>query len=204
MWRISPGEAIAGRPSAGDAAGQHARQGGAMGDRSPAGTTDWERLAHRLGTVHAAGENVALDDARNALEEILGPEEIRSAVEWAGSEKPGALLAMSVLRILRVDSACAHCLDLIAAAEHPEDRLVLLRLLGDILNRSCAPRLLGAFEAGDESFKLLMLDLLIEQLRGGSLFPEDVRDLLTRAKAAASPAVRDLAATVAAPWSELR
>ena len=170
----------------------------------PGRSVDWSELAVRLGTVHVEGESVTLSEVRRALEILLGEDELRAAVELAASERKGALLANCVLRLIRTDVAISHCIDLLEKAPGSEDREVLMRLMGDILNRSAAPRLLSVFSASNGQLQLLLLDILRSALQDGSVFPEDVEDLFVEARRSTSTSVSELAAEIASNWEELR
>jgi hypothetical protein len=43
---------------------------------------DWAALVSKLGPLRADGESVTSDDARKALELLLGPEMLRTAVDY--------------------------------------------------------------------------------------------------------------------------
>ncbi len=165
-------------------------------------SVDWAELAVRLGTIHDDGESVSLSDARRALEILLGEDELRAAVELAASERQGALLASCVLRLIRTDVAVGHCLDLFERTSSREDREVLMRLLGDILNRSAAPRLLSVFLASEELHQLLLLDILRGALQAQSVYPEDVEVLFAEARRSSSVSVAELAAQIASDFEE--
>ena len=77
-----------------------------------------------------------------------------------------------------------------------------MRLMGDILNRSAAPRLLSVFLASEELHQLLLLDILRGALQAQSVYPEDVEVLFAEARRSSSVSVAELAAQIASDFEE--
>lgn len=83
------------------------------GNRRSLAMTDWTDLARRLGSFSEPGaEASGTPHARAAIEELLGAETLRSAVDHYVSSAPGASLARSVLWHLHPWSAMQHCHEL--------------------------------------------------------------------------------------------
>src|SRR6266511_3757860 len=73
-------------------------------------TIDWRDLAQRLGSLEASGgEQAGSRMARLALDEIIGAEVFRSAVDHYVSRAPGAELARHVLWLVHPWSAMERC-----------------------------------------------------------------------------------------------
>src|SRR5438132_12969587 len=71
---------------------------------------DWTDLARRLGSIESPGsEHAGSIMARVAVEELLGPEVFRSAVDHYVTRAPGAELARHILWLLHPWSAMERC-----------------------------------------------------------------------------------------------
>ena len=102
------------------------------------GTVDWEALASSLGRIERTAngwtESGGSDAARDALEQIIGPETLRASVDHYIAGGPGSELVRSVLILLRSTSAMARCHQAYLAATDVEERraaIELLRSIGD-------------------------------------------------------------------------
>ncbi|HEY9787507.1 MAG TPA: HEAT repeat domain-containing protein [Candidatus Obscuribacterales bacterium] len=70
---------------------------------------DWKALATELGTSGEGSEFASTALAEQALEIIIGTDELRAAVDYYISSAPGYELARSVLWHLRLPSAMEYC-----------------------------------------------------------------------------------------------
>jgi hypothetical protein len=154
---------------------------------------DWSRSAEELGTLHVGGEGVSLSQARRALELWLGEEGIATAVRHACSDNPGSLLAWSVLRLLKVPYAFEVCIQDLLESKWQEDRLIIARLLGEMLTEDTAPRTGVVFDMEDEQVSLLVLDFFSFQLENNGLDIYFIRPALLHAIRSQHRSVREKA-----------
>ena len=70
---------------------------------------DWEELAQELGTLRPDGESGGSDEARRAIELLLGEDRLRQAVDYYVAGRRGSELARHVLWQLHPWSAMQRC-----------------------------------------------------------------------------------------------
>jgi HEAT repeat protein len=75
---------------------------------------DWERVAIQVGGIGHDGQDqvVGTTGGRRALEILLGEDNIRDAVDYFISLRPGAFTAEMVLQILKSPVAMDRCLEI--------------------------------------------------------------------------------------------
>jgi len=97
-------------------------------------TIDWSALANQLGSLTLEGERSGSEEARRALEILIGESAIRTSVDHYIAQAPGSELARSVLWLLRPWSAMAYCYDIWRSSTSIEARrsaVELLRVVAD-------------------------------------------------------------------------
>src|SRR5689334_5607743 len=96
---------------------------------------DWTELARKLGAFDTPGfEHSGSTMARAAVEELLGPEVLRSAVDHYVARKPGAELARHILWLLHPLAAMERCHQIYVESTEVEERrsaVELLRVVAD-------------------------------------------------------------------------
>lgn len=93
---------------------------------------DWESLARRLGSLSDNSEVGGTYFAQVAIAELLGPELLRSAVDYYVDRPPGSELARSVLALLRPSSAIERCYEIYVQDQDIDRRRAAVELLGAI------------------------------------------------------------------------
>jgi len=155
---------------------------------------DWMALAIGLG-LDPDGGSTNDDHTRRALEEILGEENVRSAVETRLGLGPGWHLAEGVLRMLRSEQATdlAHAAYGAARGERAVQAVVLIKEIAH-------PKALAWVETflKDDPVALLGMDLLDQLLYRVAVDDEDaeVQRLLALAEAHPAEVVRENAAFI--------
>ena len=91
-------------------------------------TIDWTDLAQRLRSI-GAGEHAGSRMARLALEEIIGQEIFRSAVDHYITLAPGYELARHVLWLIHPFSAMARCHEIYTDSPNLDERRAAIELL---------------------------------------------------------------------------
>jgi hypothetical protein len=101
---------------------------------------DWTALAQHLGSLQASGEEPSgSEQARAALESIVGADVFRSAVDHYVSNEAGAELVRSVLWFVHPWSAMQRCHELFLSAAETEKRRSAIELLRVVADRRALP-----------------------------------------------------------------
>lgn len=152
---------------------------------------DWQKLSAHLGLLRPDGEAGGSDDARRALELILGADALRASVDHYIAGRRGSELARSVLWQLRPWSAMSHCYEIFKGQkELPVRRAAveLLRALADRRALAWIPEFLEDSDPGIQSWGFGVLDqLLFSEL----IEPEEAEELIQAAEQHRNQLVRE-------------
>lgn len=152
---------------------------------------NWQALASQLGTLRENGESSGGQVACEAIEILLGENNLRHAVDYYISGKPGSELARSVLWQIRPFSAMQYCYDIYhsdAPIEHRRLAVELLRVVADERAINWIDEFLNDDDAGIQSWGVGVLDQL---LWSELVEPEDVEYLLAKAEKHTNVGVRE-------------
>src|SRR5688572_24143069 len=125
---------------------------------------DWKALAVRLGTLSEGGESGGSNYAREAIELLLGEDNLRESVDYYISGAPGSELARSVLWLIRPWSAMRYCYEIYKSEADIETRRMaveLLRVVADKRALSWVVEFLGDEDSGIQTWGVEMLEQLI-------------------------------------------
>jgi len=101
---------------------------------------DWQALATRLGAFSEPNAELGSSAmARAALEEIVGPQALRDAVDHYVARAPGAELARSVLWQLHPWSAMQRCHEIFLTSPDLEARRTAIELLRVVADGRALP-----------------------------------------------------------------
>jgi hypothetical protein len=81
---------------------------------------DWEALAKQVGDITPDRETFGTPSGRRALEILLGEENLRDAVDYWISQKPGCFTAEMVLNIIRSKIAMDRCYEIYKTEQDTE------------------------------------------------------------------------------------
>ena len=154
---------------------------------------DWQALASQLGTLREGGESSGSQKACEALEILLGEDNLRRAVDYYISGKPGSELARSVLWHIRPFSAIRYCYDIFKSnlpIEVRRSAVELLRVVADKRAVDWIDEFLNDEDADIQAWGAGVLDQL---LWSELVEPEDVEYLLAKAETHSNIGVRDTA-----------
>jgi len=101
-------------------------------------TINWEALAKQVGDI-GDQEGSSTLSGRRALEILLGEEQIRGAVDYWISQKPGCFTAEMVLSILRSRIAMERCYEIYKAERGTENAIRAVFLLAVIAESMALP-----------------------------------------------------------------
>ena len=154
---------------------------------------DWQALASQLGTLREGGESSGSHKACEALEILLGEDNLQYSVDYYISGKPGSELARSVLWHIRPFSAMRYCYD-IFKSNLPigvrRSAVELLRVVADKRAVDWIDEFLNDDDLEIQSWGAGVLDQL---LWSELVEPDDIEHLLAKAEAHSNIGVRETA-----------
>lgn len=157
---------------------------------------DWKAIAVQLGTLEEGGESSGSNEARQAIELLLGEDNLRKSVDYYISGGPGSELARSVLWLIRPWSAMSYCYEIYKSGRDVETRRMaveLLRVVADQRALSWTAEFLGDEDSGIQTWGIEVLEQLISS---GSVEGEDAEQLLLKAESHANIHVRERAGLI--------
>ena len=142
-------------------------------------TIDWEQLGLALGSIREdRSEQSGTSFAHRALEEIIGVDGCRAAVDHYIGHRPGSELARSVLWHIRPWSAMQRCHEVYNSSEDLDERrsaVELLRVVADSRVLPWIPNFLADSDAGVQTWGAGIVDQL---LWSNLIEADDCADLL--------------------------
>jgi len=157
---------------------------------------NWKSLAEQLGTLRDDGEISSAGYARQAIEMLLGEENIRQAVEYYIGGKPGSELARDVLKEIQPWSAMEYCYDIYKSSADIRNRRLaveLLRAVADYRVLKWIPEFLGD---EDEEIQMWGAGILDQLVYTGLLSGEDAEEVLNKMDKHTNPNVREIAGLI--------
>lgn len=100
---------------------------------------NWEELAKDLGAIVNGRESGSSTLAREAIERLIGPDNIREAVNYYIQRGPGAELARSVIWQIHPYSAMEECYKIYKTDECVENKRAAVELLRVAADRRVVP-----------------------------------------------------------------
>ncbi|MBL8152019.1 MAG: hypothetical protein JNN15_19030 [Blastocatellia bacterium] len=125
---------------------------------------NWELLASQMSTLRENGGSGSSRHAQRAIEMLLGEDNIKQAVEYYITGKPGSELVRSVLSHIRPWSAMKHCYDIYKSDINIENKRVaieLLRVIADNRALEWIPEFLEDQDPDIQNWGLGVLDQLL-------------------------------------------
>lgn len=157
------------------------------------GLIDWEKLVGHLGLLRAGGEIVSSDDARRAMELIIGESALRESVEYYIEGGPGSELARHALWQLRPQSAMNHCYEIFKSTRPIFERRMAVELVRVVADQRALPWVKEFLTDPDEGIQLWGVGLLDQLLWSQLVEPIDGEAALRMAEAHSSKGVGEKA-----------
>jgi HEAT repeat protein len=144
---------------------------------------DWEALARQVGDIRPDGERWGTPSGRRALEILLGEENLRGAVDYWISQKPGCFTAEMVLNIIRSKVAMERCYEIYKTEHGTEKAASAVFLLAGIADDEALPWVREFLEDGDRGIRWNGLMVLRTVLLGslGDAAIATAKELLDKA-----------------------
>ena len=114
---------------------------------------DWEALAKQVGDITPDGERWGTPSGVRALEILLGEENLRGAVDYWISQKPGRFTAEIVLNIIRSKVAMERCYEIYKAEHGTEKASRAVFLLASIADEEALPWIRHFLEDPDRNIR---------------------------------------------------
>jgi hypothetical protein len=157
---------------------------------------DWKALATELGrttyTDRGWTEQGGSLAACEALELILGPQALRSSVDYYISRQPGFELVRSVLWLLHSPSAMERCHEIFLTTEDIEDRRAAIELLRVVADKRALEWVPDYLADPDAEIQVWGIGVVDQLLMSGAEF-EDCLAILDAAETHANGDVREKA-----------
>ncbi len=159
---------------------------------------DWKALAFQLGTLkpEEPGESGGSRYAQQAIELLLGEDNLRKAVDHYVAGEPGFELARSMLRLIRPWSAAERCYELYRSEKEVETRLMAVVLLRDVADERALSWVGEFLEDEDAGIQGWGVGVLEQLLYWGFIEVEDAEPLILKAEGHANIHVREQAALI--------
>ena len=154
---------------------------------------DWQALALQLGLLREGGESSGSRNACEALEILLGESNLRRAVDYYISGKPGSELARSVLWHIHPFSAMQYCYDIFKSDLPVEVRRSAVELLRVVADKRAADWIDEFLNDDDLEIQSWGAGVLDQLLWSELVFPEDIEHLLVKAETHSNIGVRETA-----------
>ncbi len=152
---------------------------------------DWQKLSAELGLLKPDGEAGGSDDARKALELIIGEDALRASVDHYVAYRRGYELARSVLWQLRPWSAMSHCYEIFKRPKELALRRAAVELLRVVADRRALPWIPEFLDDSDPDIQSWGIGVLDQLLFSELLWPEEAEELIKTAELHQSERVRE-------------
>jgi HEAT repeat protein len=150
---------------------------------------DWEAVAQQVGDDEQAGTA----SGRRALEILLGEENIRNAVDYWISQKPGCFTAEMVLKIIRSKIAMERCYEVYKAEHGTENASRAVFLLASIADAEALPWIREFLDDSSRNIRWNGIYVLRNVLYGplGDEAITTANELLDKAESDPDPEIRE-------------
>ena len=153
---------------------------------------DWSTLANRVSAFTAPNvEQSGSSMARAALEQIVGPELLRAAVDHYVSGAPGAELARSVLWQIHPWSAMQRCHELFLTGTDLDTRRSAIELLRVVADRRALPWITDYLADPDAQIQFWGAGIVDQLLYSGLIELEECESLLQAMSVHTHPKIRE-------------
>ena len=144
---------------------------------------DWQLLAQQVGSLKPSSSSVtgwteigSSELAKQAIEQLLGEENLRAAVDYYISQQPGSELVRSILWQLHPYSAMQYCYDLYkSSAANMDTRRTAIELLRVVADYRVLPWIHEFLEDDDPSIQGWGVGVLDQLLFSNLVHADDSR-----------------------------
>jgi len=156
---------------------------------------DWEAVAKQVGDITPGGETYGTPSGRRALEILLGEENLRGAVDYWISQKPGCFTAEMVLAIISSKVAMNRCYEIYKTEHGTENACSAVFLLGSFAHYEALPWIREFLADSSEGIRLNGLRVLQRVVYGplGDKDGDIAKELFDKAESDPDPEIRERA-----------
>jgi len=138
----------------------------------------WEEIAKSLGAISSSGEIGSSHLANEALELILGKDNLQQAVHYYIQQKPGSELLRHLLWQIRPFSAMEECYKVFVTSNDVEDKITAVELLRVIADNRALPWVKEFLTSDIEGVQNWGIGIIDQLLFSRLCNHEDVSDIL--------------------------
>ncbi len=157
---------------------------------------DWKALAVELGALDEKGESGSNRYAREAIELLLGEDNLRKAVDYYISGEPGSELARSILWQIRPWSAMKYCYDTYKSEKDVETKRLAIELLRVVADERASDWVEEFLEDEDADIQMWGAGVLDQLMHSYLVEAADVEHLLLKMEAHFNIHVREKAKSI--------
>jgi hypothetical protein len=161
---------------------------------------DWESIARQVGGIGPDGQDriVGTIGGRQAVQILLGEENLRSAVDCCVSQSPGNFTAEMVLKVIRSTIAMEYCYKIFKTEQDREKANSAVFLLASFADTEALPWIREFLNDGEEIIRWNGLMVLQCILYGpvGDAGIATAKEALDKADSDTNPRLRELAKRV--------
>ena len=152
---------------------------------------DWQKLSAELGLLTADGEAGGSNDARRALELIIGEDALRASVDHYVAYRRGYELARSVLSQLRPWCAMSYCYEIFKGPQELPARRAAIELLRLVADRRALPWIPEFLHDSDPDIQAWGIGVLDQLLYSELIWPDEAEELIETAELHQNNLVRE-------------
>lgn len=158
---------------------------------------NWINIAREVGAVDETGrESSSSEKSREAIEILLGKDNIRKAVRYYISGAPGSELMRGVLWQLHPRSAMEECYEIFVGSRSLDEIRTAIELLRVVADKRVLKWLPEFLSFDDEMVQTWAIGIVDQLVFSGGCDREDVREVLELAQCHSNLAVRENAAAI--------
>lgn len=159
---------------------------------------NWKELAIQVNSLSKRGEFVSGDMAKQAIELLIGENNIRDAVDYYIEGKPGSELARAVLWRIHSPAAMNRCYEIYKSPADIETRRLAIELLRVAADRQVLNWINEFLKDEDTGIQAWGIGVLDQLVTSNLIDDEDAEPLLLIAEAHHNFHVREKAAEIRA------
>jgi HEAT repeat protein len=157
---------------------------------------DWKALALQLNVAKEEGQIISTRHARQALELLLSEENMREAVDYYITGRPGSELARLVLMLILPWSAMKYCYDIYSSQRPLKARRLAVELLRAIADERALDWVDEFLGDEDSEVQLWGASLLEQLIYKGFVEIDNAEPFIANAERHANPNVREQAVLI--------
>ena len=157
---------------------------------------DWKSLAESVGALKDGHEMCSSVQALEAIELLIGAENIKEAVDLYVARSPGSELIRTVIWQLHSPTAMQRCYEIYKTSPHIDDKRLAIDLLRVAADRRVLPWIDELLHDSDAGFRGCGISIVDQLLFSGLVDSEEVEHLLQQAESHSDAHLREYAKSI--------